>query len=352
MRIFLTSVCISSVVSLSAFALGDLAHNYVAEQAAEAIPAQYAALQMTINTNRDVYLVGSDYPDTGYLPGFNFGEDSHWPYFVTPFAAYIKQTCANTTSVASSEHCDQLTAFLLGVSTHVKSDIVSHWTYYDLVAAHDFGSNTQDNWNKAHAAMDPASDFYVIVRKGIYDHPVIWWVPVNDLVNVYTTMKQNGVIKDTITAQEIIEANAIYYVALGLTEDLVAYPVYAYDAYYYIPWGIAHLDDTDPTEGAFPAMIAQSAVYEENVWDAIHGQSQLVTFSPSKAKTLSAQTVSQSATLVKQAITDGLLTVKPQQDAYGDVIFTPESIHFASENAKAVFDSRVSLLRKNLSKGE
>lgn len=335
-----------SCLSTASLALGDLAHNDVAEGAAAQIPDSQGALKTLLATYQNEYLVGSDYPDTGYLPGFNFGEDSHWPYFVTPFADYIKTTCTNP-SVDQKVHCDQMTAFLLGVTTHVKSDIVSHWTYYNFVALHDFGSSSQDAWNQAHSAMDPASDFYVIVRKGIYDHPLVWWVPVNDLVTVYATMLKNNVIKDTVTADEIIKANAVYYVALGLTEDLIAYPAYTYDAIYHIPWGIANLENPDPQYGAFPEMIRQSANYIQDTWGYIQGN-------PTKlwsiqSKKMDANIVTQQAgALVKKAMDDHLIQVTPEKDAYGDVTFTPSSVQFTSEAAHQEFNNRLTVLKSTL----
>ncbi|EKD76918.1 MAG: hypothetical protein ACD_42C00534G0006 [uncultured bacterium] len=332
------------------FALGDLAHNYVAEGAATEIQTSSTddALKSVLTTYRNDYLVGSDYPDTGYIHGFNYGEDSHWPYFVNAFSDYLKQSCSNPTSASAQTHCDQMTAFLLGVATHVRSDIVSHWTYYNFVALHDFGSSDHDAWEKAHSAMDPASDFYVIVRKGIYDHPVVWWVPVNDLVTIYATMKKNNIITDVVTADEIIQANAIYYVATGLSEDTIAYPAYTYDTLYHIPWGIAHLDDPDPQYGAFPEMIRQSATYVQTVWGNLHGQEKTWTYVPKKMD-IDTTTI-QMATLVKQSLDEKLITITPEKDQRGDVIFTPSSLQFTSVNAQEKFKSRLNALQIKMQK--
>ena len=340
-KIFL---CCWILVPALSSALGDIAHNYVAEGVATQVAPTNAHLQSVLTINHNAYLVGSDYPDTGYVPGFHYGEDSHWPYFVTPFAAYIKKNCRDASTPEMQAHCDKLTAFLLGAVTHIKSDIVSHWTYYNFVALHDFGSESTDDWNKAHAAMDPASDYYVIVRKHIYDHPVIWWVPVADLVNVYAIMLQNKVISDTVTANDIIEANAIYYVAMGLTEDTIAYPAYSYDALYYIPWGIANLENPDPQYGAFPEMIRQSAQYVEDVWNSIEGNTPLAT-QPFQ-KTNIQETV-RYADVVKKALADKLITITPTKDAFGDVTFTPTSLQYTSPDAKAEFKARLQQVKEN-----
>lgn len=332
------------IISLSAifysiknFALGDLAHNYVAKKAATEAQTKDARLQSILTVYQNTYLVGSDYPDTGYVPGFHYGEASHWPYFVDPFIDYIKKNYSAPKTMAEQEHRDQLIAFLLGVCTHVQSDIVSHQVYYNFVAQHDFGSTDHDAWEKAHDAMDPASDYDVIVKQGIHDHPVIWWVPVTDLVNVYKIMKEKNIIQETVTAQQIIEANAIYYVATGLPENVVAYPMYEYDSQYYIPWGMAHLEDPNPQYGAFPEMAHQSAQYVENAWQRIQNQSvQYVSLAHARGSCC-ANSDTHSLLLInkiKKQIASGILQIKPTYDAFGDVIFTPNSIQFRSKITK------------------
>jgi len=320
-----------------AFALGDLAHNYIAENAENQAKTTDARLAAVLSVYHNAYLVGSDYPDTGYVPGFNFGEASHWPYFVDSFIDYIKTTYPAPTTEAEQEHRDRLIAFLLGVCTHIQSDIVSHHVYYQWVAQHDFGATDYKTWQKAHSAMDPASDYDVIVHKGITDHPVVWWIPVTDLVRVYQIMEAKNIIQETVTAQQIIEANAIYYVATGLPEDVIAYPAYAYDAIHYIPWGIAHFEDTDPSIGAFPEMSNQSARYIENVWQRIQN-TQNTSNNPYDKKTkwhyLFRANTGKTLQSIQNAVQTGMLKINPRYDAFGDVIFTPNSIQFSSTTKK------------------
>ena len=208
--------------------LGCLAHNYIAEQTALLCKDSQPELYKIIQDNWNCYLVGSDYPDTGYMPGATYGELTHWQPFVDAYISYLHKAYP----IPSSERNKRI-AFLMGICTHIQADITSHWTYYDLVALYDFDNlPTPDAaWHKAHAYMDPASDFYVIVNKMIFNHPAFWWIPVGDLVAVYELMGH------TISPTEIIRSNFIYYFAVGIDETVIALPAYLYDKNIAIPWG-------------------------------------------------------------------------------------------------------------------
>ncbi len=242
------------------YGLGSLAHNYVAKQVAQQIKETNPKLYQIIEDHWNDYLVGSDYPDTGYIPGATYGEISHWQPFVDAFIKHLHDAYPEP-----SVKRDRLLAFLMGICTHIQSDITVHWTYYNLVAKYDFDNlpDPETAWNTAHEYMDPATDFYVIVRKHIYNHPTIWCIPVDDLVNVYKIMNHD------VTAEEIIHANAIYYIVTGIDETLIALPGYWYDKHVAVPWGIEHLETSDTNElryGAFPGQIYDSSTYLEAVW--------------------------------------------------------------------------------------
>ncbi len=262
--LFTTSITAVLLVCMltpnQSYGLGSIAHNYVAKQVAQEIKENNPKLYKIITDNWNDYLVGSDYPDTGYMPGATYGEISHCQSFVVTF---IKRLHTNYRKPFPNSN--RLLAFLMGICTHIQSDITSHWTYYDLVAKYDFHNlpDPQAAWNTAHEYMDPASDFYVIVQKHIYDHPTKWDVPVEDLVKIYIIMGHH------VPAEEIVEANAIYYIATGIDETIIAYPGYWYDKYVGVPWGMAHLETPDTKKlryGAFPGQIDDSRTYLGNVW--------------------------------------------------------------------------------------
>src|SRR5262245_56122158 len=104
----------------SCFALGCLAHNYVAEQVAPQLESSSPDLYSIISANWNAYIVASDYPDTGFVPGATYGEISHWQPFADAFISYLQDTYPTP-----STQRDRLIAFLMGVGTHIQSDITA-----------------------------------------------------------------------------------------------------------------------------------------------------------------------------------------------------------------------------------
>jgi len=136
------------------------------------------------------------------------------------------------------------------------------------VALYDFHNlpNVTIAWDTAHSYVDPATDWYVIVNKKMYDHAANWSVPVTDLLQVYAIMGH-----PEFTALDIIRSNVIYYLITGLDEDLVALPAYLFEKTFIIPWGMANLEhnDTDAMRyGAFPGEINDSLAYVVDTWNA------------------------------------------------------------------------------------
>lgn len=340
------------MIPVCVFGLGDLCHNYVANQAQAELSINKPEAAEFLARYHDAYLVGSDYPDVGYAPGHNFGELAHWPNFVDPFIAYIQATYPHPVSTTEQNHRDRLVAFLMGVGTHIQSDIVSHWTYYEWVAKKDFHATGTDaavggkTYGKAHNLMDPGSDAYVTVRKGVWNHPTTWWVPIKDLVAVYAAMGHQ------ISADELLAANAEYYVMTGLDEDLIAYPEYLYDALYAVPWGMKYFDNPDPQYGALPEMAHQSAVYAENIWERAHTEPAVDV--PQEARMLGAKidfsnpVQKEQLALVHHAVEMGWLKIVPHMDAFGAATFSPSSIKFNSDWARVQFQTALSSLVQSL----
>lgn len=343
---------ILSVIPVFALALGALCHNYIADQAQQMLAVDQPEAAQLLQKYHDVYLAGSDYPDTGFVPGHDFGEIAHWPGFVDPFIAYIRDTYTNPTTDADQTHRDKLIAFVMGISTHDKSDIVSHWNFYQWVAQFDFHGVGREAkiggkvYAKAHKLMDPGSDAYVTVRKGIYNHPTHWWVPIKDLVRVY---KAAG--HPEINGDLLVEANAEYYVLTGLDEDLIAYPEYYYNALIAAPWAMKNFESSDVKYGALPEMIRQSAKYADDVWSRIEAPqttAATITFPKHVSGVADHQYKIAELQLIDHAIHVGWLSVTPTFDDYGDAIFTPESVKFNSALAKQQFNDTLKALINKL----
>ena len=314
----LTKLVALSSIPFVSYGLGALAHNYVANESVHALSQNQPALYKLIQQNKTAYLIGSDYPDVGYVPGATFGEDSHWQPFVNAYLNYL-----NKHYPKSSKHRDKLLAFLLGATTHIKSDIISHWTYYKHVAKHDF-KNQSDAWDKAHHHMDYGSDFYAIVKQHVYTNPLQWWVPISDLQQIYQGMGLK------VKKQDLIRANIIYYLATGLVEDLIAFPGYAYLTYYKTLWGMTHWQTPSSDSkkvGAFPEQIHSASHYLVATWQASKSNTLLppsfANQRPNKNKLLSP-----FIDFATKAINKGWLQVETHLDKQGNLSLSKKDFHY------------------------
>ncbi|MCW5583265.1 MAG: hypothetical protein KIT56_05170, partial [Gammaproteobacteria bacterium] len=107
---------------------------------------------------------------------------------------------------------------------------------YPVMSKQDF--NREWDWDTTiHQYGDIGIDLLVNVDKNQwFTHPVTWWVPVSDLVEVYHRMG-----KDEYTAKEIIWGNQLIYYA-GYGERLVSAPAYPY-LRWKMPWTSQHYYD-------------------------------------------------------------------------------------------------------------
>ena len=137
MKKILISVCffITLLCSPLTFAGGGIAHMLIAKEAIAKLPDP--ALRILLLTNLDAYLVGAYYPDSGFVAGNQYGEDSHWDTFIETFANYIKEKYKNP-----ANENPKLVAFLFGCASHRVSDEVTHWVFYPLIKKHDFAKET------------------------------------------------------------------------------------------------------------------------------------------------------------------------------------------------------------------
>ncbi len=321
--IFTTIALSCFLFSVTSFADGALGHIYIAGQAEQLLkPAQpvsqsQPALYQVISQYNNEYLVGSDYPDFGYMPGMTFGAVTHTQAFVDAFIAYI-----NAKAPGSAEHRQQLIAFFMGIGAHLQTDKDAHDKFYLQVATNDFHDrpNPQAAWAAADRNMDLGSDFYVILKKHICNHPVIWWVPVQDLVAVYQNIGAN------VTAGQIKTASAMYYVATGLSEVAISVPGYK-AALAIVPWGMANLENTNPKVGAFPTQTTDSAVYMTCLWNQLLGTSSTALPTIQIKQNTDAQIpMAPIVAFVQKAVANHWIEIKPTVNSDGSITITPESI--------------------------
>src|SRR5580692_7784230 len=107
--------CITSV----GYASGGITHMFLAQDAIAKIPN--AELRHLLINNLDAYLVGAYYPDSGYVGGNHYGEDSHRDSFIDTFTDYIKEKYPHP-----AMQNPKLVAFLFGCASHKISDEISN----------------------------------------------------------------------------------------------------------------------------------------------------------------------------------------------------------------------------------
>lgn len=235
------------LISNNSDACGGITHMLIAKESVAFMSD--AALRNIILDNMDAYLVGSNYPDSGYVDGAHYGEDSHWEPFISAFINYL-----HTQYVYPDQQNPKLVAFMLGCATHVQSDIIFHGLFLGKLTEEDFHGDRK----AAHTAMDNGLDLLINIERNQWiTHPLEWWVPVNDLVAIYHDMG-----KDQYTAKEILWGNDVYS-KVGIAERVISPDTYAYIRWR-MPWMSANYYSS-PNGGVVVTELTV-ANYTENVW--------------------------------------------------------------------------------------
>jgi len=232
---------------------GGMTHMFIAQETIAKLPNE--KLRNLLLDNLDTYLVGAYYPDSGFVQGTHYGEDSHWDLFIYTFADYLKEKYSDPVI----QH-PKLVAFLFGCAVHRVSDEVIHWTFYEVSKDKDFNGD----YNQAHQYGDIGIDLLLNIDKNQWmTHPATWWVPVNDLLDVYHRMG-----KDNYTAAEIRWGNTAIFLA-GYGERIISAPAYPY-LRWKMPWTAAHYYDWP--EGGILMDEDKVAEYLMNLWDRLHNK--------------------------------------------------------------------------------
>lgn len=231
-------------LSTTLHAGGGLTHMFIAQASIEGI--KNPTLKNILQNNLDSYLVGAYYPDSGYVKGAHYGEDSHWDPFIYAFADYIKETYPNLTNPF-------LIAFLFGCAAHRESDEIIHWTFYPEVAKYDF----EGDYQKAHHYADPGIDMFLNVDH-VVNTPQQWQVPIDDLLRVYHRMG-----KDEYTRKEIEWGTSVIHAA-NLSEKNMGKNV-SHSLSKKMSWTAAHYFDWN--EGGILMDIHKVADYQNTLWN-------------------------------------------------------------------------------------
>lgn len=228
------------------YAGGGLAHMFIAQESIQYLPDP--ELRNLLLNYHDAYVVGAYYPDSGYIKGAHYGEDSHWDPFIYAFAEHLNSKYSDPI-----HQNPKLVAFLFGCAAHRVSDEIMHRIFYPHAAIKDF----KNNGNLAHQYGDLGIDLLLdIDRFQQLRYPHTWWVPLNDLLSVYHRMNKS------YTKEEIIWGNSILSLA-GIGEKLISAPAYFY-LKWRMPWVATHYYTWPP--GGILMDEQAVAIYQNDLW--------------------------------------------------------------------------------------
>ena len=296
-----------SVFLPEANAGGGLTHMFIAKESVARIPDP--ALRQLLQNNMDAYLVGAYYPDSGYVNGARYGEDSHWDPFIFAFADYLKATYPNP-----AQSNPRLTAFLFGCAAHRVSDEVIHWTFYNEMGKYDFKGDS----SKAHDYGDLGIDILVEVDKNQWNiTPNEWWVPIKDLLAVYRNM---GLTQ--YTENEIIAGNQVISLASYGEKALGAF------AYPYMLWAISWTAKHyyDWPQGGILQDEQKVAEYQMLLWQRLQGKSTLKTTNNKPSLNKMDETASKIHELAEEVLNRGAASIEVRKNNDGSVQLMPPVI--------------------------
>lgn len=302
--------------SISSYAGGGMAHMYMAEKAIAKLSDP--ALQQLLNDNKEAYLVGAYYPDSGYVRPNTYGEDSHWDPFIYTFTDYIKEKYTDPV-----KQNPKLVAFLFGIAAHHIADEITHWNFYPYIENHDCPGHHKQSHNYG----DLGIDLLLNIDKSQWDtHPKSWWVPVKDLVEVYKRMG-----KPQYTAEQIIYGNAILFL-VGYAERAISAPAYLY-LQWEIPWTANHY--LNWPDGGMHMDEDKIVLYQNQLWDRLTKNKSIPSTEPpaqSDHSDVDSLATHQFANAVLQ---EGVVSVPTQKEDDGSVTLrAPVIEHINAFNAK------------------
>jgi hypothetical protein len=143
------------LLSFNLFGAGMTTHMFMAEKSINYF--EETGLKTLLNEEKDAFLSGSIFPDSGYFSKNSYGEYAHWSDFSNKYFNYIKNNC----SFPFKGDCKKLFAHMLGCIAHTIGDV--NWDRYfnNLAKDHDFNGN----YGKADDALTIGIDFTIIMKQ-------------------------------------------------------------------------------------------------------------------------------------------------------------------------------------------
>jgi hypothetical protein len=158
---------------------------------------------------------GAPFPDYLYSCGDNHdaGEAAHWSPFQAAAADYIREKYPNWEAEGREGPGAGLVAFFFGVTSHYIVDM--NWHGLETVPSGeglirtmgftDFNCTNGDLCQIAHTAADTGGEFAAAKLLNISWYPTQWYVPTDDLVNIY------AMVNITVQPSWINECAVLFY---------------------------------------------------------------------------------------------------------------------------------------------
>jgi hypothetical protein len=233
-----------------------------------------AELKRLLQKNRNAWMSGSSYPDSGYSPEFfkepkyEWGEISHWGPFQHAYLDHVKSVCAGRTT--RDAHCGRLVAHFLGSAAHGLQDQI-----FDEL----FVMKVEEMEGHGQEATDTGLDMILLVEhpSRLKAMPVPYYAPAEDLEKVYRKM---GLTEAQANEKQIQRARLIMQ-AGHLGERFASYPTYIKHKKN-LPWGSKnYMKYVGGVE--FGGQV--TARLWEYLWDRLHGREG---FAPNRLTTVPA----------------------------------------------------------------
>jgi glycosylphosphatidylinositol phospholipase D len=193
---------------MAASPCGMATHGEVSQRAMWSFDAQDSDYNQYIATHQDALQAGSVFPDWGYSFGYgNESEEAHWDPFIKHAADYIHRNYPKPWD----EETEKLAVFLLGIMSHSTADNSWHALsgmsegFINAMGYQDFNGSYGD----AHSLADFGGDVMCSYEFDLSWISPVWYVPVQDMANVYNEMGY-----DSVTPDVLIEYSAVLFMAI------------------------------------------------------------------------------------------------------------------------------------------
>ncbi|EFA84561.1 glycosylphosphatidylinositol phospholipase D [Heterostelium album PN500] len=188
-------------------ACGMTTHNEVARRAFNFSDfKEYPQFQQMILNNLASFQAGAAFPDWGYSCG-GFAAESeaaHWPPFLRNASEYLLATYTQPWNAKAQS----LAVFLLGVMSHQVADISWHSIAGDQngLIASMAGQDFNGTYSVAHENADTGGEFVLAYNYNLDWLEDEWYVPVEDVKNIYHQMNYT-----TVTELALVKCNSILF---------------------------------------------------------------------------------------------------------------------------------------------